>query len=489
MRKQLATLLLTVPILLLAGCGDSGTSSITGMFTGGSGSVVILAGDLPQCDVSSFKVTITGITLTPQSGDTPVSVLSSGQAVTVDWASLADLKTFLGRASVPVGTYSRATLTLSNPQLTTVDFSKSPPSPATIPATLSSLTVTIDIVPPLVVEADKTVGLSLDFNLLKSLGTDAQGLLNGNVAPIFGASPVALATLTSSSEFENFRGLVQSFSTTASGSFSGSVVLQTAGTGGGLVTVNVNDATELIGVASLGELLLGTFAEIDAFVDANGNVVAKRITAEDQENASTQRAAFLGQVTSVTRLATGVVSDFTIVVREEFPDVNSDVPLSSSQVVTVLPNANFKIAVPEANHAQLAPDATTLGLGQDVVVHGQFQPGTQGVPPVVTTNSVYLRLQTVAGNFSSVISVGTDSKSGGFKFKPCSGAFQGQSISVVTASSTNFEGVSTLNELTTAPTLFVKGLVFFEPTLTSAAGVTLTPPSTVLVADTVHELP
>jgi Domain of unknown function (DUF4382)/Domain of unknown function (DUF5666) len=486
MRKQLFTLVLAGLVLALAGCGNKTSTSVTsGQFAGGTGSVVILAGDTPQCDVSSFKVTITGITLTPLGGGTPVSILSSAQAMTVEWASLQDLTTLLGSATVPTGTYSTVTLTMADPQLTGVDFTKSPVVPATVAASLSSLKVSFSIVPALTVASDKTVGLKLDFDLLNSLGLDKNGNLSGKVAPIFAASPVVLTTSSSSGELENLHGLVQSFSTTASGTFSGSLVLGTDGAGGS-VKVNVDDSTELLGVASLGEILVGTFVEIDAFVDPDGNVVASRITSEDQENAATQRAAFIGQVVSVNRLGTGAVSDFTIIVHEEFPDVSADVPLNALQVVTVLSTANFSIAAPSANHAGLGFDATTLGVGQDVVVHGQFLPGA---PAVVNTNSIYLRLQTVAGNFSSVLAKATNDKTGGFAFAPCSGVFQGGSLAGLTSTATSFVNVAGLSRLRTTPTLFVKGLVFFEPTLTSSGTVTLSPPSTVLVADSVHELP
>ena len=483
MRRQLLTVLLAAGFLVLSGCGGSGGTSISGVFGGGSGSVAVFTGDTPLCDVVSFEVTITGITLTPANGGAPVSVLSSGQSVTVDFASLMEFSTFLNLVTIPAGTYSTVTLTFSNPKLTILDFSQNPPAPTTISATLPSLSVTYNINPALTVAANGTSGLQLDFNLLKSIQTDTKGLVTGNVVPVLQASPVTVTTASGLGDLEDLHGLVQSVSTTGSGSFSGSVVVQTVGTGGGSRTVNVSSSTVFDGVSGLSALLVGTFVEIDAFVDSSGNIVARRVEAEGQDSASLLQAAFLGLVTSVTPLSTGSVSQFTMVVRQEFPDVSTGVPLKSSLVVNVQPSTQFKIAASQANLAQLQFGSTTLGLGQNVAVHGNFQPGTQGIPPVLNATSVFLRLQSVVGDFSNVLG------GGGFTLVPCSGIFKGQAISVLTFGSTDFEGVSGLSGLTTTSRLVVKGLVFFEPTLQSAGSVTLSPPSLVLVAKKVRQLP
>ena len=486
MRKFFSTLLLAVLLLPLAGCGNNSTNVTSGNFNGGTGTVVVLATDSPRCDVTSFRTTITSLTLTPQSGGTPVSVIASSSQVTLDWASLRDFNALIANAGIPAGTYNTLSLTLSNPELIAADYTAIPPSASSIAVTLSSSTLEIALSPVLSVPADGTAAVTVDFNLLNSLGTDSTtGALTGKVTPSFTATPVALSTF---GRLQNLHGLVQSFSTTASGSFTGSLVVSNGVSPAG-VSVNVTDSTVLNGVASLGEILLGTFVEIDASVDSSGNIVASSITAEDQENIATQRAAFIGQITSVTRLGTGAVSDFTMIVREEFPDVSADIPLDSSQAVTVLSNTNFNVSAPSANHASVPFDATALTVGQEVVVHGQFLPGSLGVPPTVTTASIYLPLQTIVGNFSSVLVAGTDNKTGGFAFIPCSGSFQGATLAALTASSTGFNGITGLGDLTTTPTLFVRGLVFFAPTQTSIGTVTLSPPQTVLVANSVHKLP
>jgi hypothetical protein len=488
MRYRVLKVALMTSLLTWAGCGGGGGSSILNRLGTGTGTVVLLASDQPVCDVTSFQVTVTGITLVPQNGGTPVSVLSSSHPVKVDLASLMDVSALLSVADVPAGTYSQITFTLSNPQLTSVDFTQNPPVPTTIAPTMASLTLTYDISPVLTVSTNGTVGLQVDFDLLDSLSVDAEKNITGEANLLAQAAPVAAASGTGFGELKELHGLVQSVSTAASGSFTGSVTIQTAD--GNNLVVNLTSTTVLYGLANgLSNMFLQTFVEIGAFVDSSGNVVANRLTAEDVDQASLQHAGLIGEVTSVTRLATGFISQFTLVVRQEFPAVSSDIPLQSTMQVNVAPSTTFNISAPEDNTAQLSFDGTNLGLGQVVTAHGNYVPTARGVPAVLNATSIYLHTQSVLGNFTSPLAVAQDGVTGGFTFTPCSGVFQEQTISALTFSSTTFAGVTGLKGLTTTPTLLVRGQVFFEPTLTSAGTVTLTPPSTVLVTGKVHQLP
>ena len=128
-----------IGVLIQSGCGGGGGVSTLPIVTT-PGTIAVFGGDAPQCSsVVSFVVTMTGLTLTPQSGGSPVSVLSGGQPVTVDFASLMDFATMLSVSNVPPGTYNALGITLSNPQLTYVDTSTTPASFKTITPTMTSL--------------------------------------------------------------------------------------------------------------------------------------------------------------------------------------------------------------------------------------------------------------------------------------------------------------------------------------------------------------
>jgi len=453
------------------------------------GSVVVLAQDSPVCNVVSFTVTIMAATLTPENNGTPVSVLKSGSQVTVDFARLMDFSTVLNLASVPQGTYSSVNLTLSNPQLVVLDVTKTPPAPTPIAATLTSSTVTVSIQPALQVSASSSSGLELDFSLRKSVETDANGQVTGAVNPVFSASPSTESTADDLGEIEELSGIVQSVAT-ASGnpSFSGSfAVLQDDGT---TVTVNLQTATtsdsEEEDNTGLNQLAAGMFVEVDAFVDSNGNLVAKSVETEEQEDENHHKSAFIGAVTSVTRdPSSGAATGFTMFVRAEQPDESFMVPTRSSVTVSLSDTTRFKVTARGLNEAGLKFDATTLGVGQEVVVHGMAQ---GPMAPTVAAKGVFLRLQSLIGNFSTLIPSPGGGASNNFTFVPCSPLFKGAPITVATFSNTAFAGVSGLSALTARPELVVKGLLFYEQQPVDVNGVSISSPDWVLEAKQVHKL-
>ena len=75
----------------------------------------------------------------------------------------------------------------------------------------------------------------------------------------------------------------------------------------------------------------------------------------------------------------------------------------------------FNIANPVLNQASLTFDATTLGVGQAVTVHGDT---AQGSPGTLTATSVFLMTRSIVGNFSALLAAGSDDFTGGFKCFP-----------------------------------------------------------------------
>jgi hypothetical protein len=89
--------------------------------------------------VVSFFITINSITLNNSSGS--VTVLNT--PTTVDFGRLVGLRSLLGFNTVAAGTYTSATLNLSNPVINYVNLSTNPPSLGTINGSLTSSTVTV----------------------------------------------------------------------------------------------------------------------------------------------------------------------------------------------------------------------------------------------------------------------------------------------------------------------------------------------------------
>jgi hypothetical protein len=441
--------------------------------------------------VISFSVTITGLTLTPQSASSPVSVLPGGQPVTVDFASLMDFATMLSVSNVPPDTYNTLGITLSNPQLTYLDTSATPSSFKTIAPAMTSLSINLNLNPAFTIASNGTVAVQLDFNLLNSVLTDSNNQITGSVNPIFTANLASASGSNGFAEFDDLRGLVQSVSTsTTNSSFVGSFTISRPNTP--TFTVNVTSSTTFDGVSGLSALTAGTFVEMDAFLDSKGNIVANTVVAEAQEDAASGKAAFAGLITSVTP-QTGNATQFTLLVGEENPDVSSRVGLFSTLTVNIAPSStSFGLTAQAADFATFPFGPANLAVGQRVVVHGTLPSGS-GTAQTATARSVFLGLQSILGNLSTNPSTPVttnDGVDGGFTLLPCSPLFQPAQITVLTAQQTAFLGISNLYSLNnTGPHfLLVKGLLFNEQSTTTFGVESWTVPANVHVATEVHQL-
>lgn len=478
-------------ILTENGCGGGGGRA-TLPITTAPGSVVVFGGDASSCSVTSFNVIITGLTLTPQPSGSPVSILSGGNAVTVDFASLMDFATPFSMSNVPPGTYNALGITLSNPQLTYLDTSTIPPSFKTIAPTMSSLSINLNLNPAITVASYGTVALQIDFNLANSVTINSNNQFT--VTPTFTANLASASGSNGFAEFEDLSGIVQSVSTSSTNpAFVGSFTISRPSIA--TFTVYVTSSTTFGGVSGLSGLTVGTFVEMNAFLNSGGNIVANTIEAEDEEDEADGQAAFAGLITSVTPQS-GNATQFTLLVNEENPDVSSRVGLFSLLTVNIdSTSTRFVLAAQANDFAAFSFGAATLTAGQKVVVHGTLPNGSNPAQ-TATARSIFLGLQSVLGNLSTnlsqPISIDSDGMTGGFTLLPCSPLFQPSQITVLSSLQTTYAGgISNLNSLRTpAPHfLLVKGLLFNEQSNASFGIVNWAVPASVQVAKQIQPQP
>jgi hypothetical protein len=476
-----------IGILIQSGCGGSGA---TLHVVATPGTIAVFGGDAPQCSsVISFVVTISGLTLTPQSASSPVSVLPAGQAVTVDFASLMDFATMFSVSNIPPNTYNALGITLSNPQLTYLDTSTTPPSLKKIAPTMTSLTINLNLDPAVTIASSGTVGLQLDFNLLNSLSISNNQF---TVTPTFTANLASASGSNGFAELDELSGLVQSLSTSSTNpSFVGSFTISSPNAL--TLTINVSSSTTFAGVSGLSGLTLGTFVETEAFLNASANIVANSVVAEAQEDQASGEAAFAGLITSVTP-ASGNATQFTLFVEGENPDVSSRVALFSPLTFNIASSTSFGLTAQAADFANFSFGSANLAAGQRVVVHGTLPSGS-GTAQTATARSVFLGLQSVLGNLSTnpstPVTISTDGVDGGFTLVPCAPLFQPAQITVLAAQQTTYVGISNLSSLNTTGThfLLVKGLLFNEQSTTSFGVESWTVPANVQAATKVHQMP
>jgi len=478
-----------------------------------TGTLVTFGTDQPSCDVESFMVTIQSASLVQESGGASVEITTPGQPV--DFASLVDFTNIISFGNVNTGTYSQLTLTLTSPQLTYLNTSVSPPTAVTMsPCAVAGAsnctsfssgqatdTLNLMFSPPLSITTGGTAGLVMDFDMRDSVQTGTNGLITGVVDPQITVTP-SVASGTTLGEADSVYGVVQSAPTTTSGnpSFVGSFPLQVQGGVGQVLTIQVTSTTEfqgdgvsgLSGDAALLALAQGTFVEVDAIVDTSGNIIAQEVDAEAQSVTTGQSGGFLGRVIGVTRDSNGNATGFNLLVGHETMDMTSEVPLHSSMAVTLSNSTKYWANWRRWNRDSLQFGPQTLGLAEDVAVYGTLTAGSSGppvTPATLAADFVFLRQRNVLGTFQSLLTAGSDNKTGGFTMLPCGDLFAGQMITVLTFGDSKFRNLSGLSGLTAGPVINAAGLLFYEQDNSPAnQQPAWTAPTWVMQAKTVHKL-
>lgn len=498
MPKRMLAVGLAIGLAILASCGS--TTTLPSL--PGNGVLYTFLGDAPVCNVLSFQAIINGLTFTQAGSTNTNSAFSSATAsINVNLSELQEFTTLLNVSNLRGFTYDKATVTFSVATISIYDPTSNPPIKL-ISARLANSNPTVTLNPPFTVTAGQVNAVRVDFDLSRSIQVNAQGNVTGDVTPVITVAPLTTSGSQGFGEIDELEGFVAAVTPVSSNpSFTGGFALQILSGSGPLVTVNLTNSTQVCAPPTasdasctslpLNQLLTGSFVEADGFVDSNGNFVAHSVEVEDAEAIANRQLAYLGIVTSLTTDPNGNVTQFQLFIREEEPEDQFDVPLNAVAIVNVSPTTVYQFSSRSANFANLPFDASALAVGQEVVVHGVFTkpPAQNPVPPVtIASDKVYVKLQTDQGHFSSIVSAGSDNKTGAFWLIPCSGLFQGARILVLTNSQTTFLNLSGLSALAAQPALAAKGLLFFELQGKTVNGVPVPPKTLVLVAKQVHQL-
>lgn len=508
-RVLVAGLVISIGAAILVSCGSS-TPTAPKL---GSGNLIALIGDTPVCNVGSLHFLISGLELTVAGTTNNVAVLNPNlDSFKINLASLRDTNTFLAVTSFVEGSYDKGFMQMSLGQMGVFDPNLVPPGPTLVTATLTKTKPTFNVSPPLIVSNGQLSVVRFDMDMLRSIQVDSSGQITKVINPILTATPVPLGTDGTYGDMDGLIGFVRSVVPYSSGtSFVGNFSMQFLPGSlpqGPAVTINLTRTTQLLGgTASPVDLLPGSVVEVDGYIDKNGNVVAKTVEVEGQENPDQNRVGLIGPITSITKDAGGNVTQFTQWVRDEQPDDTFSIPFDSEVVVNISTSSTapttYQYSSRTANFTSpaLTFDSTALAVGQEVIVYGPFTPAPSGSGGSVTVaaEQVYLKMQTIQGSFNGLVEVNPDDRTGAFQLAPCCTLLQGAPIYVLTSAAitspttslpfqTNFLGVAGLNELTTQSSLLIKGLPFFEPQGGTINGVTVPPGTLVILAKQVHQL-
>lgn len=254
-------------MLVSTGCGGGSNTNVT---TAGPNATTISFGDASDPQVIAFEITVTAITL---NGGSNPSVLVKPTEIELTH----NLATFepLSLVSPPSGTYTGATLSVSNPEVVVVD----PVTKAVtkLTSTLASATVNVPFSPSVTIGPGATV-LNFDMNLASSIA------ISGTTATITPTFTVTTASVSAAGEgnenedngeLEDVRGTITSI---ASPKFT----IQPAQTAQP-ITITTDANTKFSdGVTSFANLTVGMIVSVDADTQADGSDLAKKVESETE---------------------------------------------------------------------------------------------------------------------------------------------------------------------------------------------------------------
>jgi hypothetical protein len=379
MKRLLGLTIMLAVAMLGAGCSSSSNSSSSDNPPAQSASVFVTGEDSPLASVVGFDVTINSITLT---GGSSPQVLST--ATTVDFARLLGLRSPLAFNSVPAGTYTGATFSLSGPVISYVDMSTNPPSLSTINGTFGSAggptqtTVTVNFPSAMVVSGNGLAGLKMDFDIRQSVAVDGNGNVTGVVNPTIYASAVQ-ASDQGAQVTDLTGGLV---SVNASGN---SFVIQ--GPYGHQLTIDVNSSTQFNSGWNINDLAAPAFVGVQGYFQADGSLMASYV-----EVITTSQAFVSGRVLAVNPTS-GPVQQITMWVGETSADLVNEV--DTIQTIDVSAVTQYDMCFFDNLFTNALFNNSTVIVGQRIFIGGSYSSN------VFTPQMISLRFQGVYGTLTS----------------------------------------------------------------------------------------
>jgi hypothetical protein len=371
--------------LAITGCGQGAAMSSTGIASGTGAAtsatttaMVVTVGDAPLSNILSAKVTVSSITLTPSSGGSAVTVLSTPR--TIELSSLGAIQEPLETQDVAAGTYSAVNVTISSANVTYLNSSNQVTNGS---ATIGSPNSTVTLSPALTITQGQDVHLSLNFNLAQSFDLSGSTL---TFTPSITSAAASIEQENSVDREVEVTGSVVSSTAT-------SITVQSSNTGV-QSTFTINSSTRLPSGLNPATIPPSTIVTIHGTVQADGSLLATSIcTASNGNSPDMSQSGGRGIVTAVTKDSSGNVTSFTFVPREDYSGDTSGntmtVDLSSSTVYGVSQDAiQNGIAATAFTNAEIFP-------GQSVEVMGAVSGGT------VTAQQVNLAPESLSGKLAA----------------------------------------------------------------------------------------
>lgn len=470
--------------LFLAGCNQAPVSTMSSNSSPTNSAQVSLSmTDEPPTGVTVlfFQISLTAANLTPASGSSSVSLLSSGTPIQVDVTQLQAISAFLSTANVPAGTYNSLSLTFANPQL--VIFNASDQAIASTcplnttcqltPQIDNSSSLTFSSAPfPVTVAQNTPLGFLLDFHLNQVIQSD----LSVNLSATNGVTVAQLPSTppTPPWPFGFLLGTVESVDSSQN-----EFTVQTRF--GRTFTIDVNSSTSyenfpstVCTTSSLSCVATGQIVKVQvASVESDGNLLAAEVSYVQTGSQQVVEGDVIGLSTSSGTTVMKLLLHWS-------PD-SSQLPFGGIASVTVASTATFSVdagnfTIPAGLSFASASD---LLIGQEVqvsVAAGSLSSSTTvalWAPPSLsfTTDSVELEPGQVTGTVTSTNSSASSFTISTFPnfvaplFSSIWTSGTPNVITVQTTSQTAYQGLSTdsFSGVSTNNVVSVQGWLFSTP--------------------------
>lgn len=388
------TLVIAGLTLFLAACGggSSPATSTTTSTPAGPGMTAtrVMLGDGPSDTIASFEITINSIVLNSSSGQ--VTVLSKPQRLEI--SRLSEDMEPLVVLNVPAGTYTSATVSVSNPEVTVIDPVTK--KPVELAVALSSATVTVNFSSPIAISGSAT-SLNFDLDLQNSV-TVSGG--SATVAPVFTVTQVQIRAGETEKEedgaIDEFTGIITAISGTT---------LTVQNHAGMSLTFNTDANTKFDDISGFSALKVGMLVEVKASSQADGSFLAAAIEAKVEIGDMEEQMELEGLVTQTTGTP---VTTFQLLTRQAAMAAGTPPAVGQGIGVNVTSSTVFRIPKRGFDLTNLpftpAFDASHLIAGQSVEVDSPTPATTS-----VNAGRVALHAQMVKGTVSNLTSTGSNS--------------------------------------------------------------------------------
>lgn len=432
--KKLFLLTVTTVLLTLFLAGCSGGNNTTTMTSAAPANATLNTGDGTNDQILKFELTISAVTFTGSGGTSNTANLIS-QPVEVEFVHEAGTFEHLADVNLPAGTYSGATLSVSNPEVVVLVGGV----PTKIPATLTSSTITVNFSPALTISNSNTAVIDFDLDLASSVTLNGNPPTSATISATFNVTTKVVNPENEdddNGEIEDVHGKVTNITAP-------NFTIQTEQS---TITFVTDGNTQFKGsVTSLSQLKMGDIVEVDGVTKSDGTKLATKVEVEEENNNAEEVE---GVITAVTGSPATQITITHQVDSDDNPNppVTVDVAINSNTQFVVRPDKLLMGSAP-------AFDASHIAKGQRV----EADTPSNTTTPIVA-DKIKLREQALVG---TVAATPAPSASGfTLNLNPASAfaTLTGQTSIAVTIVSGTREDVTPA----AGNTVRVRGLVFFN---------------------------